>query len=53
MIVMMDHLDEFNKLMLDLKNINIDIKNENRALIILSLHPNSEEHFVDILLYER
>lgn len=41
MIVMMDHLDEFNKLILDLENVNIDIKNEDRALIILSLHPNS------------
>lgn len=53
MIAMMDHLDEFSKLILDLENVNIDIKNEDRALIILSLHPNSYEHFVDILLCGR
>ena len=50
---MTDHLDEFNKLILDLENVNINLEDEERALILLSLLPDSYEHFVDTLLYQR
>ena len=50
---MKDHVDEFNKLILDLKNVNIMLEDEDRALILLSLLPYSYEHFVDTLLYGR
>lgn len=48
---MKDHLDKFNKLILDLENENIVLEDKNRALILLSSLPDSYEHFVDILLY--
>ncbi|KAH9648030.1 hypothetical protein KPL70_025426 [Citrus sinensis] len=48
-----DHLNEFNKLILDIENVNIDLEDEDRAPIILSSLPNSYEHFVGTLLYER
>ena len=51
--VMKDHLDEFNKLILDLENVSIILDDEDMALILLSSFPDSNEHFVDTLLYGR
>ena len=50
-VVIKNHLDEFNKLILDLENVNIVLENEDRALILLSSLLDSYEHFVDTLLY--
>ncbi|KAH9722806.1 hypothetical protein KPL70_006847 [Citrus sinensis] len=52
-VAIKDHLDEFNKLILDLENVNIDLEDEDRALILQSSLPDSVEHFVDTLLYGR
>ncbi|KAH9669963.1 hypothetical protein KPL70_022004 [Citrus sinensis] len=52
-VAMKDHVDEFNKLILDLENVNIILEDEDRALILLSSLPESHEHFVDTLLYGR
>ena len=48
-----DHVDEFNKLILDLENANIVLEDEDKALILLSSLLDSYEHFVDTLLYGR
>ncbi|GKB46849.1 zinc finger, CCHC-type containing protein [Tanacetum coccineum] len=48
-----DHIDEFNKLILDLANIDIKIEDEDQALMLLTLLPLSYENVVETLLYRR
>ncbi|GJR37134.1 zinc finger, CCHC-type containing protein [Tanacetum coccineum] len=47
------HIDEFNKLILDLANIDIEIEDEDQALMLLTSLPSSYENFVETLLYRR
>ncbi|GKA40295.1 hypothetical protein Tco_0732888 [Tanacetum coccineum] len=46
-----DHIDEFNKLILNLANIDIEIEDEDQALMLLTLLSSSYENFVQTLLY--
>ncbi|GJV72280.1 retrovirus-related pol polyprotein from transposon TNT 1-94 [Tanacetum coccineum] len=45
------HIDEFNKIVLDLANIEVKFEDEDLALLLLTSLPASYEHFVDTLLY--
>ncbi|GJX29581.1 hypothetical protein Tco_0237660 [Tanacetum coccineum] len=47
------HIDEFNKIVLDLENIEVKFKDEDLALLLLTSLLASYEHFVDTLLYGR
>nr|GEW94271.1 retrotransposon protein, putative, Ty1-copia subclass [Tanacetum cinerariifolium] len=44
-------IDDFNKLVLDLSNIEVKFKDEDLALLLLTSLPSSYEHFLDTLLY--
>nr|GEX73138.1 retrovirus-related Pol polyprotein from transposon TNT 1-94 [Tanacetum cinerariifolium] len=46
-----EHIDEFNKIVLDLANIEVKFEDEDVALLLLTYLPTSYEHFVDTLLY--
>ena len=46
-------MDEFNKIIVDLANIDVKIKDENQAVKLLSSLPKSYEHFIDAMLYGR
>ncbi|GKE49371.1 retrovirus-related pol polyprotein from transposon TNT 1-94, partial [Tanacetum coccineum] len=48
-----DHIDEFNKLILDLANIDIEIEDEDRALMLVTSLPSSYENLMKTLLYGR
>nr|GEU48166.1 retrovirus-related Pol polyprotein from transposon TNT 1-94 [Tanacetum cinerariifolium] len=48
-----EHIDEFNKIVLDLENIKVKFEDEDLALLLLTSLPASFEHFVDTLLYGR
>nr|GEY88863.1 retrovirus-related Pol polyprotein from transposon TNT 1-94 [Tanacetum cinerariifolium] len=48
-----EHIDEFNKIILDLANIKVKFEDEELALLLLTSLPASYEHFVDTLLYGR
>ncbi|GJX36313.1 retrovirus-related pol polyprotein from transposon TNT 1-94 [Tanacetum coccineum] len=47
------HIDEFNKIVLDLANIKVKFEDVNLALLLLTSLPALYEHFVDTLLYGR
>ncbi|GKB40596.1 retrovirus-related pol polyprotein from transposon TNT 1-94 [Tanacetum coccineum] len=48
-----EHIDEFNKLIRDLANIDVDIDEEDQALMLLTSLPSSYDNFVETLLYGR
>ena len=48
-----EHIDEFNKIVLELANIEVKFEDEDLALLLLTSLPASYEHFVDTLLYGR
>lgn len=40
-----EQMDEFNKLILNLKNINVQIDDEDQTLFLLCLLPKAHDHF--------
>nr|GEZ33770.1 retrovirus-related Pol polyprotein from transposon TNT 1-94 [Tanacetum cinerariifolium] len=48
-----EHIDEFNKLIGDLANIDVDIDDEDQALMLLTSLPPSYDNFVETLFYGR
>ncbi|KAL3623657.1 hypothetical protein CASFOL_032473 [Castilleja foliolosa] len=45
------HMDEYNKILLDLNAVGVKIDEEDQAIILLSSLPKSYEHIVDTMLY--
>jgi len=48
---MNEHLNDFNKMIADLKNLDVEMDDEDKALLLLNSLPNTYEHLVTTLLY--
>nr|GEX42753.1 retrovirus-related Pol polyprotein from transposon TNT 1-94 [Tanacetum cinerariifolium] len=46
-----DHLDEFNTILIDLKNLDVDIDDEDKVVLLVISLPASYKHFKEIILY--
>lgn len=46
-----DHIDELNKIIIDLENIKVKINNEDQTLLLINYLPTSLENLCDTLLY--
>ncbi|CAL5214852.1 unnamed protein product [Lathyrus oleraceus] len=51
--VLAEQLDMFNKLILDLENIDVKIKDEDQMLSLLCSFPRTHAHLKETLLYGR
>ena len=50
---LVEHLDAFNRIILDLENMGVKVEDEDEATILLSSLPEVYESFVDTLMYGR
>jgi hypothetical protein len=48
---MNEHLNDFNKMIADLKNLDVEIDDEDKVLLLLNSLPDTYEHLVTTLLY--
>jgi len=48
-----DHLDDFNKIILDLENIEITLEDEDQTLLLLRSLPNEFDNLSNTLIYGR
>nr|GEU55403.1 retrovirus-related Pol polyprotein from transposon TNT 1-94 [Tanacetum cinerariifolium] len=46
-----DHLDEFNTILIDLENLDVDIDDEDKAVLLVISLPAFYKHFTEIMLY--
>nr|GFB97418.1 retrovirus-related Pol polyprotein from transposon TNT 1-94 [Tanacetum cinerariifolium] len=47
------HLDEFNTILIDLENLDVDVDDEDKAVLLVLSLPASYKHFKEIMLYDK
>jgi hypothetical protein len=50
-ISLSEHFNDYNKILVDLKKLDIKISDEDKALLLLNSLPNSYDHLITIVLY--
>ena len=48
---MSKHLNDFNKILANLLNLNVEVEDEDKALLLLNALPDEYEHLITTLLY--
>ena len=50
-ISMSEHLNDYNKILADLQNLEVDISSEDKALLLLNSLPDTYDHLITTFLY--
>ena len=50
-ISMSEHFNDYNKILADLQNLEVDISSEYKALLLLNSLPDTYDHLITTLLY--
>lgn len=50
-ISLSEHLNDYNKILADLKNLDVEISDEDKALLLLNSLPDIYDHLITTLLY--
>jgi len=50
---MVEQLTDFYKILYDLENIEVKLKDENKVLLLLNILPKMYENFKDVLLFRK
>ncbi|KAG2692926.1 hypothetical protein I3760_08G075400 [Carya illinoinensis] len=52
-ISMSEHLNSYNQILADLLNLDVEIEDEDKTLLLLNSLPDTYEHLITTLLYEK
>lgn len=52
-ISMIEHLNDYNKVLTDLQNLEVDILDEDKALLLWNSLPDTYDHLITTLLYKK
>lgn len=50
---MIEHLNDYNKILADLQNLEVEILDEDKVLLLLNSLPNAYDHLITTLLMRR
>ena len=49
----LSHLDKFDSLIMDLKNVEVKVEDEDQTILLLCFLPQSFKYFHDTMIYEK
>ena len=52
-ISMFEHLNDYNKILANLQNLEVEIKDMDKALLLLNSLPDTYDHLIITLLYRK
>ena len=52
-ISMLEHLNNLNKILFDLQNLDVKIDDEDKAVVLINLLPDTYKHLATTLMYSK